>query len=148
MRVVDTNILVYAHREEMPFHDRAVALISRLSEGPATWAIVWPSVHEFLAVVTNPRIFNIPTSMQKAWKFLAAIGESPSLSFISETPEHAVTLRNLLLAARVDGPRVHDARIAALCLEHGAEVLLTADRDFSRFPGLHVENPLLDDRKA
>lgn len=148
MRVVDTNILVYAHREEMPFHDRAVALISRLSEGPATWAIAWPSVHEFLAVVTNPRIFNIPTSMQKAWKFLDAIGESPSLSFISETPEHAVTLRNLLLAARVDGPRVHDARIAALCLEHGAEVLLTADRDFSRFSGLHVENPLLDDRKA
>lgn len=86
--------------------------------------------------------------MQKAWKFLDAIGESPSLSFISETPEHAVTLRNLLLAARVDGPRVHDARIAALCLEHGAEVLLTADRDFSRFSGLHVENPLLDDRKA
>ena len=148
MRVVDTNILVYAHREEMPFHDRAVALMSRLSEGQATWAIAWPSVHEFLAVVTNPRIFNIPTPMQKAWKFLDAIGESPSLSFISETPEHAVTLRNLLLTSRVDGPRVHDARIAALCLEHGAEVLLTADRDFSRFPGLRVENPLLDDHKA
>ena len=148
MRVVDTNILVYAHREEMPFHERALELIKRLSESPATWAIAWPSVHEFLAVVTNARIFKTPTPMRKAWSFIDIIGQSPSLNFLSETPEHAATLRSLLLAARVDGPRVHDARIAALCLEHGAEVLLTADRDFSRFPGLHVENPLLDGRKA
>lgn len=143
MRVVDTNILVYAHREEMPFHRRALTVITGLCEGSQTWAIPWPGVHEFLAVVTNPRIFNVPTPMETAWKFLDAIGGSPSLRFLAETPEHSSTLRKLLLAAQVVGPRVHDARIAALCLEHGADVLLTADRDFSRFAGLDLQNPLI-----
>jgi toxin-antitoxin system PIN domain toxin len=148
MKVVDTNILVYAHREEMPFHEGAQAVLKSLSEGAHNWAVAWPSVHEFLAVVTNPRIFNTPTPMQKAWTFLDALGESPSLRLLSETPEHWATLRKMLKESRVVGPRVHDARIAALCLEHGAEVLLTADRDFSRFAGLKVENPLLDVRES
>lgn len=148
MRVVDTNILVYAHREEMPFHDRAQAVLKSLSESAHPWAVPWPSFHEFLAVVTNPRIFNIPTSMQKAWTFLDSLGESPSLRLLSETPEHWATLRTMLKQSRMVGARVHDARIAALCLEHGAEVLLTAYRDFSRFAGLKVENPLLDVRPS
>lgn len=146
MKVLDTNILVSAHRQEMPFHDQALAVIKRLCEGSQSWAITWPSIHEFLAVVTNPRIFNLPTPMQIAWKFLDALEESPSLRLLSETDEHAAILRKMLQESRVVGPRVHDARIAALCLEHGTEVLLTADRDFSRFAGLKVENPLLDAR--
>lgn len=143
MRVLDTNILVYAHRQEMPFHDRALAVIKSLSEGAQAWGITWPSIHEFLAVVTNPRVFIVPTPMPKAWKFLDALEESPSLRLLSETNEHAAILRKMLQESGVVGPRVHDARIATLCLEHGAEVLLTADRDFSRFAGLNVENPLL-----
>jgi len=144
MRVVDTNILVYAHREEMPFHDRAQAIVRRLSEGNGVWAIAWPSIHEFLAVVTNPRLFKIPTPMEKAWSFFDVLGESPSLRLLSETPEHYATLRSILETSKTVGPKVHDARIAALCLEHGAEALLSADRDFSRFPALRVINPLVE----
>ena len=144
MKVLDTNILVYAHRQEMPFHGRAQAVVRNLSEAPESWAIAWPSVHEFLSVVTNPRVFQAPTPMQKAWKFLAAIEQSPSLRFLSETPEHSMTLRRMLEESKVVGPRVHDARIAALCLEHGATSLLSADRDFSRFPSLRVVNPLVE----
>jgi len=143
MRVVDTNILVYAHREEMPFHDRAQAIVRRLSEGNGVWAIAWPSIHEFLAVVTNPRLFKIPTPMEKAWSFFDVLGESPSLRLLSETSEHYATLRSILETSKTVGPKVHDARIAALCLEHGAEALLSADRDFSRFPALRVINPLV-----
>lgn len=144
MKVLDTNILVYAHREEMPFHDRAQVVVRQLSEDTAPWAISWPSVHEFLAVVTNPRIFKMPTAMAKAWAFLEALRESPSLRLLSETPEHYETLRSLLKESRTVGSKVHDARIVALCLEHGADALLSADRDFSRFPSLRVVNPLID----
>lgn len=144
MKVVDTNILVYAHREEMPFHDRAQAVVRKLSEDTDAWAIPWPSIHEFLAVVTNSRLFKTPTAMEKAWEFLGALGESPSLRLLSETPEHYATLRSLLKESKIVGPKVHDARIAALCIEHGAEALLSADRDFSRFPSLRVINPLID----
>ena len=144
MKVIDTNILVYAHRTEMPFHDRAQVVVRRLSEDSGAWAITWPSIHEFLAVVTNPRIFKRPTPTQKAWSFLDVLAESPSLRLLSETPEHYATLRSLLEESKTVGPKVHDARIAAICLEHGAEVLLSADRDFSRFPALRVINPLVD----
>ena len=144
MKVVDTNILVYAHRDEMPFHDRAQTVVRRLSEGNGVWAIAWPSIHEFLAVVTNPRLFKIPTPMAKAWSFLDVLGESPVLRLLSETPEHYATLRSLLEKSKTVGPKVHDARIAALCLEHGAEALLSSDRDFSRFPALRVINPLVE----
>ncbi|MFM8457346.1 MAG: PIN domain-containing protein, partial [Chthoniobacterales bacterium] len=102
------------------------------------------SIHEFLGVVTNPRLFKVPTSMEKAWTFLGALGESPSLRLLSETPDHYATLRSLLKASKVVGPKVHDARIAALCIEHGAETLFSADRDFSRFPSLRVVNPLIE----
>jgi uncharacterized protein len=144
VKVLDTNILVYAHREEMSFHERAQVVVRQLSEDTATWAIPWPSIHEFLAVVTNPRIFKLPTTMEKAWLFLGALVASPSLRLLSETPEHYATLRSLLKASKAVGPKVHDARIAALCIEHGAEALLSADRDFSRFPSLRVINPLIE----
>ena len=143
MKVVDTNILVYAHREEMPFHDRARIVIRQLSEDASVWAITWASIHEFLAVVTNPRIFNSPTPMQKAWSFVDVLQKSPSLRFLSESPEHYATLQSLLRESKAVGPKVHDARIAALCLEHGAASLLSADRDFTRFPSLRVVNPLV-----
>jgi predicted nucleic acid-binding protein len=62
---------------------------------------------------------------------------------LSESPTHWPTLKPLLKAGRVAGPLVHDARIAALCLQHGVRELWTADRDFSRFPSLRTRNPLL-----
>jgi len=60
---VDTNILVYAHREDADWHDAAYARLAELAEGRASWAIPWPCVHEFLAIVTHPRIFSPPTPL-------------------------------------------------------------------------------------
>lgn len=70
--------------------------------------------------------------------------ESPSLSLIGETPQHWATLSKLAAQAKVQGGAIHDARIAAICLDHGISELWTADRDFSRFPGLRVRNPLVE----
>ncbi len=142
MIAVDTNVLVYAHRSDSEWHDRAARCLRSLAEARAAWAIPWPCVHEFLAIVTHPRVYDPPTPIAVALEQVDAWIESPSLLLLGEGAEHWPTLRPLIGAGRVAGPKVHDARIAALCLAHGVQALWTADRDFSRFPALRTENPL------
>ena len=142
MIAVDTNLLVYAHRADSEWHDRAAVCIRDLAERRAPWAIPWPCIHEFLSVATHPRIWDPPTPTEAALDQVDAWLESPSLVLLAEGPEHWAELRALLEAGRIAGPRVHDARIAALCLAHGVRELWTADRDFSRFPSLATLNPL------
>ena len=142
MIAVDTNILVYAHREESQFHDRARTQIVGLVEDGA-WALPWPCAHEFVAIVTHPRIFRTPTPVTLAIEMLEALFESPGLSLLGESEGYWAVFRRLVEAGRISGPAVHDARIAALCLANGVRELWTADRDFSRFPELTVRNPLV-----
>jgi uncharacterized protein len=141
---VDTNVLVQAHRKDAPFHDVALAAVSDLAGSASPWAIPWPCVHEFLAIVTHARIFRTPTPLAAACAQVDAWLEAPTLRLLSEDREaHWRALLPLLTQAKISGPRVHDARIAALCVAHGVSVLLSADRDFSRFPSLQVRNPLV-----
>jgi toxin-antitoxin system PIN domain toxin len=140
---VDTNILVYAHREDSPFHEAAFRRVAELAEGPAVWGIPWPCVHEFLAIVTHPRIYAPPTPLTLALDQVDAWLESPTLALLAESPVHWPTLRPLLAGGRVTGAQVHDARVAALCRQHGVRELWSADRDFSRFAGLAARNPLV-----
>lgn len=144
MIAVDTNVLVAAHRRDHPGYAQAANAIKRLAEGRESWALPWPCVHEFLAIATHPRIFDPPSTIARALDQVDAWLESPTVVLISEGSEHRATLSRLLTAGSVTGPRVHDARIAALCLDHGVRALWTADRDFSRFPELATENPLID----
>ncbi|HTG19625.1 MAG TPA: TA system VapC family ribonuclease toxin [Reyranella sp.] len=143
MIAVDTNILVYAHREDSPFHAAAIERLTELAEGPATWAIPWPCLHEFLSIVTHPRIYVPPSPLTRALEQVDAWLGSPTLALLAESATHWSTLRALLVAGRVTGPRVHDGRVAALCRQHGVRELWSADRDFSRFAGLAVVNPLI-----
>jgi toxin-antitoxin system PIN domain toxin len=143
MIAVDTNILVYAHREDSPFHSAAFQCVAELAEGAATWAIPWPCLHEFFAVVTHPRIYAPPTPPARALDQMDAWQQSPTLALLAESPTYWPALRTLLAVGRVVGPQVHDARIAALCRDHGVRELWSADRDFSRFAGLTVMNPLV-----
>jgi len=140
---IDTNILVYAHRADSPFYDAASARMAELAEGAATWALPWPCVQEFLAIVTHPRIYAPPTPLNRAIDQVDAWLESPTLALIAESAAHWPTLRALIAGGRVAGPQVHDARIVALCRQHGVRELWSADRDFSRFAGLAVVNPLI-----
>lgn len=145
MIAVDTNILVHAHRQDSHWHARAHAAMRRLTEGSVSWAIPWHCLHEFLAIVTHPRIFKPPTSMPRALAAVASWTDSPSCTLLAEGLEYGVFLHDTLKASQVTGPRVHDARIAALCQEHGIDEMWSADRDFSRFRELTVVNPLLAD---
>lgn len=100
-------------------------------------------IHEFLAIATHPRIYDPPTPLVQAIEQVDAWVESPSLVLLAELGAYWPHLCDLLRAGRVAGPRVHDARVAALCRLHGGRELWTADRDFGRFPGLRVRNPLV-----
>ena len=144
MIAVDTNILIYAHREDSQWHAAACARVTKLAEARAAWAIPWPCIHEFLAIVTHPKIFTPPTPLADAIGQIDAWLESPSLALLAESDVHWPQLRDLLRAGRIAGAKVHDARIAALCMQHGVSELWSADRDFGRFPKLNVKNPLVD----
>jgi toxin-antitoxin system PIN domain toxin len=140
---VDTNVLLYAHREESEWHTAAYERLAALAQGKAHWAIPWPCIHEVLAIATHPRIFSPPSPLAAAIDQVDAWMESPSLVLLSESSEYWPALRESLDVGRIAGPQIHDARVAALCLQHGVRELWTADRDFNRFPALAARNPLV-----
>lgn len=143
MKAVDTNILVYAHREDSPFHQKALATLQELANGSARWAIPWPCLHEFIAVVTHPRIFSLPSPLPTALAAMRVWIESPMCEMIGEGPDYFPVLEKLAQGAQLSGPMIHDARVAAICLHNGISILLSCDRDFSRFPTLKTLNPLV-----
>ena len=143
MIAVDTNLLVYAHREDSPWHDTASARITGLAEDREPWAIPWPCLHEFLAIVTHPRIYVPPTPLDAAVEQIEAWLESPTLTLLAESEGYWPELLAIMRDGRITGPQVHDARVAALCRLHGIRELWTADRDFGRFSSLTVRNPLV-----
>ena len=143
MIAVDTNLLVYAHREDSPWHAAAAARLAALAEGSSPWAIPSACLHEFLAIVTHARIYRPPTPIAVALDQVAAWRESPSLVILTETDGYWIVLSRLLERSKATGGAVHDARVAALCVHHGARELWTADRDFSRFIDVTTRNPLV-----
>lgn len=143
MIAVDTNILVYAHRADSEFHRLAVECVTRLAEGTDPWAIAWPCVHEFFSIVTHPRIYAPPTPAARALDQIAAWLESPSLVLLGEGKGYFEVFKKVVQKGKVMGPKVHDARIAALCVSHGVTELYSADRDFLRFPMIRIRNPLI-----
>ncbi len=68
---------------------------------------------------------------------------APNIRLLGETVMHWEGLKELAINGQITGPRIHDARIAAICLQHDVTELWTADRDFSRFPKLKTRNPLV-----
>jgi toxin-antitoxin system PIN domain toxin len=140
---VDTNLLVYAHREDSSWHEASLAVLTGLAEGRRPWAIPWPCIHEFLAVVTHPRIFAPPTPTAVALDAIAGWLEAPTLQLLAESHAYWDDLRGAVETGKIAGPKIHDARIAALCAHHGVAELWTADRDFGRFPALATRNPLV-----
>lgn len=143
MIAVDTNILVHAHRRDSEWHQRAAEALRGLAEGRAQWAIPWPCIHEFVAIVTHPRVFVPPSMPGQAVAQVEAWLASPGLVLLSESAGYWEVLARFITQAGARGGLVHDARVAALCSFHGVRELWTTDRDFARFPALRVRNPLV-----
>ena len=138
MIAVDTNVLVHAHREDSEWHEAAERSLRTLAEGQASWAIPWPCLHEFLAIATHPRIFDPPTPLELALAQVDAWLESPSLVLLAEGAGYWPVLARLVRQGKVVGPKIHDARIAALCLaghpDAGAALVRTGLPDWPAQP--------------
>lgn len=135
MIAVDTNILVYAHRSELPQHRSALAALTALAEGRARWGIPVFCLGEWLRVITHPRLFSPPHTVDEATAALERILASPSLEILQPGAAYPQLLAGAMREARARGNLVFDAQIVALCRESGVRSLLTEDRDFARFSG-------------
>jgi toxin-antitoxin system PIN domain toxin len=136
---VDTNVLIYAHRTETRRHREALARLTALAENESPWALSVFCLAEFVRVVTHLRVFSPPTELATALDFIDRLLESPSVRLLLPSPAYAVAFRRAAESGEVRGNLAFDAQIAAACLEHGVEDLVTADRDFGRFGALRPQ---------
>jgi toxin-antitoxin system PIN domain toxin len=141
MKLVDTNLLVYAYVPALEQHAAARRWFEQTVSQDEAVGLAWVSVLGFLRVVTNPRIFRVPLRVDRAVGVVDEWLEQQAVEIVLPTPRHWSTLRKLLTEGQAGGALTTDAHLAALSIEHGATVY-TTDRDFSRFPGVRAVNPL------
>ncbi|MYH31017.1 MAG: type II toxin-antitoxin system VapC family toxin [Acidobacteria bacterium] len=139
MQLPDVNVLIYAHREDAPEHERYASWLRAAAASPAPVALSEVVLAGFLRIVTNRRIFDPPTPMETAISFCQGLVVRPRAVFVAPGRRHWDIFVGLCRC--VQGPLVTDAYLAALAIEHGCE-LMTTDSDFARFPGLRWGHPL------
>lgn len=141
MILVDANLLVYAHVSSMPQHERAKEWLDHTLNHPAPVGLPWPTLLGFIRLVTNPRIFERPQTIEEAWSQVESWLDCSSAWIPLPTEHHRGLLGPLLPHAGGRSNLVPDAHLAALAIEHGL-ILCSTDGDFARFPGLRWHNPL------
>jgi toxin-antitoxin system PIN domain toxin len=141
MRLPDVNVLIYAHREDAPEHDLYATWLKDLATGPEPFALSEIVMSGFVRIVTNPKIFTPATPMETALAFCHSLVRRPQSVLVVPTHRHWRIFVDLCQRAKIKGPLVTDAYLAALAIEHGCE-LVTTDSDFSRFEGLRWSHPL------
>ena len=136
MTAIDTDVLIDFHREESPKHREALELVRALAQGDATWAVPVFCLGEFLRVVTHPRVFEPPTSVDETVAALAEVLKSPTASVLGPGLRYWPLIQEVLTQSQAVGKVVFDAQLVALCMEHGVDTLVSEDRDFPRFEGV------------
>jgi toxin-antitoxin system PIN domain toxin len=138
--LVDANVLLYAYQPRAESHERCRAWVEAAFSGDEAVCLAWVTVLAFIRISTNPRIFEQPLLGAEALAAVASWLERPSVSVIEAGEGCWEIFRQLVVEAQATGPLVMDAFLAALAIENGA-MLVTTDRDFTRFPKLKVLNP-------
>lgn len=141
MKLPDVNLLLYAIDEKSPKHDRARLWFEEALSGTEAVAFSWAVLLGFLRISTNAAIFEDPLQADEALDYVDAWLERPCATTVAPTVHHAALLRQLLDPLGAGGNLVSDAHLAALAIEHGAE-LCSSDTDFARFEGLRWSDPL------
>lgn len=142
MIVPDVNLLLYAVDSTSPAHERASSWLAEMLSGTETIAFPWAVLLGFVRLATNPRVFADPLGAEDAFGIASGWLEQPNSITINPVDRHLARLWELLEPVGIAGNLTSDAHLAALAIEHGAE-LHSADTDFARFPGLQWRNPLV-----
>ena len=142
MLLPDVNVLIYAHVEDStPDHAAYAAWITRLATEPEPFALSVLVLSGFIRVVTNPRVFDPPSTLDQSFAFVSSLLERPTARIVGPGPDHLDIFERLCRESGAAGKLVADAQHAAIAVEHGCTMVST-DSDFSRFPGLRWQHPL------
>lgn len=141
MKLVDANLLLYAVNADFPLHRDSRSWLEETLSGAETVGFAWVVLLAFLRISTRPGIFSQPLSAAQSLDIVESWIEQPCATIIHPGDAHSRILRDLFSAFGTAGNITSDAHLAALAIEHGAE-LCSCDSDFSRFPGLRWQNPL------
>ena len=141
MILTDANLLLYAYNIDAAEHDTSRQWLEAQLSGPNLFCFAWQTITAFLRISTNQRAFAAPLSTKEATSIVSEWLKRPQTVLLTPGEKHWAIFQKLLELGQAAGPLVMDAHLAALALEHGA-ALASTDRDFSRFPGLKLINPL------
>ena len=141
MIVLDANVLLYAYDLHSEKHVKARAWVERVFSDGTPVGLPWQTVAAFLRVVTNPKLPGDRFTPEEASQIVDGWLDQPNVNLLAPGDQHWPVLKQMLMEGQARGPLVSDAQLAALTIEYGG-VLQTTDRDFTRFPGLRVNNPL------
>lgn len=141
MRLVDTNLLIYAVDDTSAHHEVARTWLEQALSGTETVGFAWNALLGFVRLATSAHVFTMPLTVDQALDHVQAWLAQPCAAVLAPTPRHAAVLRDLLAPLGTAGNLTSDAHLAALAREHGAQVC-SSDGDFARFPGVELVNPL------
>jgi toxin-antitoxin system PIN domain toxin len=141
MILIDANLLIYAHHTGADNHRRAKEWLERTFESDEQVGLSWATLLAFLRITTSFRLFDTPFTPEESNAIVSGWLNTAGVSLLQPTERHWTILSRLLADGQARGPLVTDAHLAALAIEHGA-TLCTTDRDFTRFKGLRLLNPL------
>lgn len=141
MVLPDVNVLVYAHREDAPYHDACLEWLQGVVNADEAFGLSEFVLSGFVRVATHPKVFKTPSSIADAIAFANQLRDQPNCVLVKPGPRHWDIFTRLCLDSGVKGNLVPDAYLAALAIESGCE-WVSSDRDFSRFKGLRWRHPL------
>lgn len=141
MTIVDANVLIYACNIDSQYHFAARRWLASALSSAEPVRLAWATIHAFLRIVTHPRIFPRPFSNRDAVTLVDEWLAQPSVAPIEPGQRYWPIFREVVRTGQVRGDLMMDAHLAALAIEHGA-ALCTTDKDFTRFDGLRLVNPL------
>ena len=139
--LVDANILLYSVDSTSPFYGRANAWLTHALNGTRRIALPWTSLSAFLRIATNARAMRQPLSPAEAWEHVDGWIDAPAAWVPEPGGSHRAILKDLVIRLDLRGPLIADASLAALCIEHGLDIV-SADSDFARFPEITWINPV------
>ncbi|MBW3565702.1 MAG: type II toxin-antitoxin system VapC family toxin [Acidobacteria bacterium] len=142
MLLPDVNVLIYAHREDStPEHPAFASWLRELATGQAPFALSVLALGGVVRIVTNPRIFVRPSTLEEAFAFIGELVMRPQARVVAPGPKHMQIFERLCRQSGATGKLAADAQHAAVAIEHGC-TLVTTDADFNRFPQVRWQHPL------
>jgi uncharacterized protein len=141
VKLPDLNLLLYAIDAEADAHERAAGWLEEVLSGTEEVGFAWTVLLGFMRISTNPRIYEEPLTVAEASDVIDGWLAQPVATLVEPSSRHAAVLRELLEPLGTGGNLVSDAHLAALAIEHGAE-LYSRDNDFARFDGVRWIDPL------